>query len=143
MRTTADRVRHSICFEVFGLFLSVPLASWAFNMPMHNIGPFGVGMAIWAMLWNYIFNLSFDRIIVRMGRRLDDRPPSLRILHGILFESGFIFIAIPAIMYLMHVGFLQAVTMEFGFAMFYVIYAIFYNWAYDRIFPIPMQPEAV
>jgi len=143
MRTTMDRIRHSVCFEVFGLFLSVPLASWAFNIPVKHMGPFGVGMAIWAMVWNYIFNVSFDHIIVRMGRRLDDRPLGLRILHGTLFESGFIFTAIPAIMYLMHVGLLQAIMMEIGFAGFYLVYAIIYNWLYDLIFPIPMQTEPI
>ncbi len=143
MRSTADRIRHSVFFEVFGLFLSVPLASWAFNMPVHTMGPFGIGMAIWAMVWNYLFNLGFDRVILSLGRRLDDRPLGLRILHGTLFESGFIFTAIPAIMLLMHVGFMQAVMMEAGFAIFYLIYAIIYNWAYDRIFPIPLEPEPV
>jgi uncharacterized membrane protein len=143
MRTTADRIRHTLCFEVFGLLLSVPLASWAFNMPVRHMGPFGIGMAVWAMVWNYIFNLGFDHTLVRLGRRLDDRPAWLRVLHGTLFESGFIFIAIPAIMYLMHVGFIRAVMMEIGFALFYLVYAIVYNWVYDRVFPIPMEEEPI
>ncbi|MGL5471006.1 MAG: chlorhexidine efflux transporter [Shewanella sp.] len=32
--------------------------------------------------------------------------------------------------------------MDMGFVIFYLVYAFFYNWAYDRMFPIPAAATA-
>ena len=46
MRTAADRIRHAISFELIGLALIIPLGSWAFSVPVTDIGIVGVVLVI-------------------------------------------------------------------------------------------------
>ena len=38
MRSTADRIRHAVSFEIIGLVLVTPAGAALFDMPMHDIG---------------------------------------------------------------------------------------------------------
>ncbi|MBP55374.1 MAG: hypothetical protein CMG88_12570, partial [Marinobacter sp.] len=60
MKSTRDRVRQAISFEVIGLLLSVPLAAVTFGFDMGRTGVLGVVGATIATIWNYLFNLGFD-----------------------------------------------------------------------------------
>lgn len=57
MRSTKDRVRQAISFEVIGLLLSVPLAALTFGFDIGKTGVPGVVGDTIATLWNYLFNL--------------------------------------------------------------------------------------
>jgi uncharacterized membrane protein len=43
----------------------------------------------------------------------------------------------PLIAWYLGVSLLQAFMMDVSFALFYLVYAFVFNWAYDRIFPLP------
>ena len=36
-------------------------------------------------------------------------------------------------------GLLEALLLDLGFVLFYLVYAFIYNWSYDKVFPIPGQ----
>ena len=61
MRSTRDRIRHAILFEVFGLALIIPLGTVLFDLHTSDMGVIGFGSALVAMAWNYVYNLGFDR----------------------------------------------------------------------------------
>ena len=44
MRSPLDRLRHAVSFELLALLLIVPLGSWLFHMPMHDIGLVAISM---------------------------------------------------------------------------------------------------
>lgn len=46
VRTTGDRRRHAIAFEVLGLALCVPLAVWVFDLQVHEAGPLTLGLLV-------------------------------------------------------------------------------------------------
>jgi uncharacterized membrane protein len=82
MRTTRDRIRHAISFELIGLALITPLGAWAFGMPVADIGVVGVGAATLATVWKYIYNLGFDAAMQRLtgGTR---KSIAVRISHAV------------------------------------------------------------
>lgn len=136
MRRTADRVRHAISFEIVGLMLITPLGAWAFAMPLHSIGLLAIVAATLATLWNYVFNLMFDHAMRRW--RGDVRKAiKHRVLHAVLFELGLLVVLVPVIAWHLGVSLMAAFVMDVSFALFYLVYAFVFNWAYDVIFPVP------
>ncbi|KQV84529.1 PACE efflux transporter [Rhizobium sp. Root1220] len=144
MRSTSDRVRHAISFELIGLAMITPLGAWAFGMSMSDIGVVGIASATIATGWNYLYNLGFDNAMQRLtgGTR---KTVAIRVAHAVLFEGGLLVALLPLIAWYLGVSLLQAFMMDVSFALFYLVYAFVFNWAYDRIFPLPewqQTPEA-
>ena len=136
MRTLSDRIRHAISFEVIALLLVVPLGTVAFDHPVQDIGIITVVSATVAMLWNLIYNMLFDRGMQRLiGTTVKTRR--VRVLHAIAFEAGLLVILLPFIAIYLGISLWQALVMDLSFAAFYMVYAYVFNWAYDRLFPLP------
>ncbi|QCO55368.1 hypothetical protein EOK75_06020 [Pseudorhodobacter turbinis] len=55
MRTSYDRIRHALCFEIIGLLLIVPLGAMGFGMNAQDIG------AIWTWTCPDLVPVSFER----------------------------------------------------------------------------------
>ena len=140
MRTTRDRIRHAISFEIIGLILVTPFGAWAFGLPMHDIGVIGIAGATIATLWNYVYNFGFDHIMQRLAG--DTRKTTLvRMLHAVLFETGLLLVLLPLFAWYLGISLWQAFLMDVSFALFYMGYAYVFNWAYDRLFPLPEWQE--
>ncbi|MDQ1077928.1 PACE efflux transporter [Pseudoroseomonas cervicalis] len=141
MRTTRDRIRHAFLFEVIGLALIIPLGGLVFGLPAETMGVIGLGSAMAATLWNYVYNLGFDRAMQRwLGHT--NKSLRLRVLHALLFEAGLLLILMPPIAWYLGITLLQAFVMDAAIAGFYVAYAFLFNLAYDRAFPLPQWQEA-
>ena len=141
MRTTRDRIRHAISFEVIGLAIVTPLAAWAFDKPLHDIGIVGFVSATLATGWNYLYNLMFDHAMQRIrGSTLKTTP--IRLLHTVMFEAGLLVVLLPFIAWYLSIGLWEAFLMDISFAIFYMVYAFVFNWAYDRLFPLPEWKNA-
>jgi uncharacterized membrane protein len=142
MRTTRDRIRHAISFEIIGLAIFTPLAALVFGLPIEHVGVVGVVSATLATGWNYIYNLGFDHLMQRFrgGTR---KTLALRVAHAVMFEFGLLVVLLPFIAWYLGVTIWQALVMDIAFALFYLVYAFFFNLAYDRVFPLPeWQHEA-
>lgn len=137
MRTFRDRVRHAVMFELLGLAIFTPGAAILFNQPVAHMGVIGVVSATAATLWNFVYNLAFDKTMLRL-RGTVHKTLSLRLLHTALFEAGLIVILIPFIAWYLGIGLLAALIMDIAVVAFYLVYAFAFNLAYDRAFPIPM-----
>jgi uncharacterized membrane protein len=120
MRTTFDRIRHAVSFEIIGILLATPLGVLVFNLHAADSAIIIVSSATIAILWNYIYNLGFDRV-----------------LHALLFELGLLALLMPLIALYLGISLWQALLMDVAFALFYMGYAFCFNWAYDRLFPLP------
>lgn len=136
MRTTADRIRQAVAFELIGLALITPLIAWGFGHPMSEIGVIGIGGATIATVWNYLFNLGFDHALRRLTGGTRKSLP-VRIVHALLFEAGLLVVLMPFIAWYLDVSLLEAFLMDVSLALFYVVYAFLFTWAYDRLFPVP------
>jgi uncharacterized membrane protein len=140
MRSTKDRIRHALSFEIIGLLMVTPLGAYFFHMPMEHMGVAALVGATIATLWNYVYNLAYDRVMLRL---LGHVRKSLRqrILHATLFELGLLLALMPFFAWYLQISLLQALVMDLGFAGFYLVYAFVFNWAYDVVFPVPSLPS--
>ncbi|MFN3954953.1 MAG: PACE efflux transporter [Pararhodobacter sp.] len=136
MRSTLDRIRHALAFEIIGLALLAPLGAWIYGVPMSDMGVVGLVGASVATLWNYVYNLGFDHAMQRLrGSTL--KTWRLRVLHAVVFEAGLLAALLPFIVWYLQIGLWQAFLMDLGVAGFYLVYAFAFNLAYDRLFPLP------
>ena len=135
MRTTKDRIRHTLGFEIIGLIIFVPLASLVSGFDSHLLGSMAIVGSIIAMLWNYFYNWVFDQVLLKMRGKVD-KTVVLRILHAFLFEGGLLSLYLPLIAWYLHITLWSAFMMGVSMATFYLVYAFFYNLSYDKAFPI-------
>ncbi len=141
MRSAFDRLRHAISFEVIALILVIPAGAILFNVPLHDFGVVGIVSATLATLWNLGYNVLFDLALQRLtGTTLKSRI--VRVLHALAFEAGLLMVLLPFIAWYLQISLWQAFVMDVSFALFYMVYAFGFNWAYDRLFPLPEWQKA-
>ncbi|MES1945345.1 hypothetical protein PC39_14557 [Salinisphaera sp. PC39] len=135
MRSIADRIRHAVCFEVIGVLMVGPLASWAFDAELMRVGSLAIALSLVATAWNYVYNLWFDHAMWRMLGRVR-KTLSERVLHAFIFEFGMLLLTLPPVMWWLDRGVIQALNMSLSLMVFYLVYTYVYNLAYDWLFPI-------
>ena len=135
MRTHRDRIRHAVGFEMIALLLSIPIMSFFFSFDIKDIGVIAIVGSIMATIWNYGFNIVFDKGMVRF-KRSTFKTPAIRVLHVLLFESGLLMLYLPMVAWYLGISLWQAFIMDASLVGFYLFYNLSYNWAYDKIFPI-------
>lgn len=141
MRGFWDRMRHTVLFEVIALTIVAVFGSWITGHSLQEIGALGLILSVIAMGWNFVYNWLFDRWYVA-NRGSQPRTIAMRITHAVLFEVGLLGAGILAIMWWLQMSFVQALLLDIGFALFFLVYAFVYNWVYDQIFPLPLAKAA-
>lgn len=141
MRTTLDRIRHAILFELVGLVLMIGGGSILTGFDVHALGVTGIVSSLVATAWNYVYNLGFDLAMLRLRGSVIKTHP-LRALHALLFEGGLLVLLLPFVAWMLGVSLWQAFLFDLAIAIFYIVYGYAYNWAYDRVFPMPEAREA-
>ncbi|MFK0166465.1 PACE efflux transporter [Rhizobium sp. NPDC090279] len=139
MRSFKDRVRHAVMFELIGLAIFTPSAALLFDQPVEHMGIVGIISATAATVWNFIYNFGFDKAMLRIRGSVKKTIP-IRIAHTALFEAGLIIVLIPFIAWYLGISLMAALAMDIAIVAFYLVYAFVFNIAYDRVYPIGMQP---
>ena len=135
-RSFSDRVRHALSFEIIGLAIFTPLATLAFDKPVADMGMIGLISSTVATLWNFVFNVGFDRAMLRMtGSAVKSMP--VRVLHTLMFEGGLLVLLVPMIAWYLAIPLMAALMMDLAIMLFYLVYTFFFNIAYDRVYPLP------
>ncbi len=134
MRSTADRIRQALSFELIGLLIVTPLFAWLFDHTMSEMGLLVLLGATAATAWNYIFNLTFDHVL-NWWRGDTHKTMVLRIAHAVLFEATLLVLLLPLFAWWLGISLQAALVMELTFAGFYMVYAFVFTWGYDTLFP--------
>lgn len=141
MRSFMDRVRHATMFEIIGLAIFIPGSAFILDKPAAEMGVIGVVSATTATVWNFLFNLGFDKAMLRFTGSVN-KSMAVRVLHAILFEAGLIVLLIPFIAWYLGISLITALVMDIAIVVFYLVYAFVFNIAYDRLFPLQLGHEA-
>ncbi|NLS11834.1 PACE efflux transporter [Vibrio sp. SM6] len=128
--TRKERIFHMVLFEVIALAILTIAAMIITGKDPLSMSGLAITLSLIAMVWNYAYNLLFDRW--HPGDRLK-RTKRIRLLHGIGFELGMIALSFPVIMWMTGFGFFHVLIMDMGFVAFFFTYAIIYNWVYDIV----------
>lgn len=135
MRTIRDRIRHVTAFQIIGMAISIPGTALLFNQPVEHMGIVGVVSATTATAWNFIYNLLFDHVMLRVRGSVIKTTP-IRFLHTALFEVGLITTLVPFIAWYLGTTLIEALAMDLAIVGFYLVYAFVFNIGYDLLFPV-------
>lgn len=141
MRNLRDRIRHALLFEGIGLVFLIGGAWLLTGMDPHALGVVGVVSSLIATGWNFVYNLGFDTAMRRLRGSVVKTHP-IRALHAVLFEGGLLILLLPFVAWMLELTLWQAFLFDLGVAAFYLVYGYLFNWAYDRIFPLPEMRAA-
>ncbi|MAY61597.1 MAG: hypothetical protein CML29_05245 [Rhizobiales bacterium] len=141
MRTTKDRIRQALSFEIIGLVIVTPLFAWLFSRPMDQTGILALMGATAATAWNYLFNWGFDTLLDRFRGDVN-KTFALRIVHAIAFELTLLVILLPLFAWWLGITLLEAFYIDIAFAAFYMAYAFVFTWGYDAVFPPDSTSDA-
>lgn len=135
MRTFRDRVRHALLFEAVALAIFIPGSAALFDQPLDHMGVIGIASATIATLWNFVFNVGFDRAMLRLRGSIE-KTMAIRVAHTVLFEAGLVVMLIPLIAWTLGIGLRAALLMDVAIVIFYLVYGFLFNIVYDRMFPV-------
>lgn len=130
--TRNERIFHAVLFELIALAIIVPAASLITGKGSSDLALVGIGLSMYTVIWDYIYNLYFDRWF---GGNRAERSLAMRLGHTVGFEGGLIFISLPVIAWFLEITLLQALMLEAGFLVFFLFYATGFNWLYDKVQP--------
>lgn len=128
--TAWERVFHAVLFEFFAIIFTVILTSWLTDHSAAALTSVIVLISVIAMVWNFIFNWLFDKIVT--GERVK-RGLGIRILHSLLFEGGLLIFTLPLVMYMLNITLWHAFVMDIGMTLFVLVYSVIFNWIYDHL----------
>ncbi|KAB2695209.1 PACE efflux transporter [Brucella intermedia] len=141
MRSFMDRVRHAMMFEIIGLAIFIPGSAFILDKPAAEMGVIGIVSATTATVWNFLFNLGFDKAMLRFTGSVS-KSMIVRVLHATLFEGGLVVLLIPFIAWYLGISLIAALVMDIAIVVFYLVYAFVFNIAYDKLFPLPVGQAA-
>ncbi|MBD8512786.1 PACE efflux transporter [Photobacterium sp. WH77] len=141
MRTHWDRIRHAVGFELIALVLITLVLSQGFGFDMAKIGLLGIVFSVIATVWNYVYNLWFDKAMLKYAGHVH-KSTKHRMVHALGFELCLLWLTLPIMAWWLEIGLWQALVMDIGLVIFYLIYAYVYNLTYDKVFPLPETQTA-
>ncbi|QKF86496.1 PACE efflux transporter [Campylobacter blaseri] len=125
-----ERVLHSFIFEIFAILITIIFLNFVSKSAMETKVGVSLIISLAAVSWNFIFNLMFDKIFT--GERIK-RGFGVRVLHASLFELGFLLFTVPFVAFAMDTSFVAAFFINIGITLIILVFAIVYNWVYDRV----------
>ena len=124
-----ERIFHAVVFELTALTILIPLSALITGQGSGDLAMVGAGLSLLAVVWNYQYNILFDRLF---GSDRSGRSAKIRLLHTTGFEGGLVFVSIPAIAWILEITLWQALILDIGFLVFFFIYTMVFNWCYDK-----------
>lgn len=102
---------------------------------VHTAGLVAVAASAIAIMWNLVFNTLFEAWEARQA--VKGRSLKRRIAHAIGFEGGLIIFLVPLIAWWFNTTLLEALVMDLGLVVFFLVYTFVFNWGFDRVFGLP------
>ncbi len=122
-------------FEALAIvFTTVGLTVFAGHDSSHSWAA-AVASSTIAFLWNFVFNGLFERWEARQPRR--GRSFGRRAAHAIGFEGGLVMMLVPLFAWWLDISLWDALVLDFGLIVFFMIYTYLFNLLFDRIFGLP------
>jgi len=135
------RVLQAILYEALAIAFVGPVLSAVFDEPPASTLGLAVVLSSIALAWNYVFNTLFERWESRQAVR--GRSWARRLVHGLGFEGGLVVILVPVMALWLNTSPLNAFLANLGLLGFFLVYALAFTWAFDRVFGLPESASGV
>lgn len=98
-------------------------------------GAVAVVISVIAVVWNLVWNYSFEAWEVR--QTVKGRSVKRRLVHAIGFEAGLAIMTIPLLAWWLSMSLVEAFWLDVGLLIFFLVYTFIFNWCFDGIFGLP------
>lgn len=132
MSPVVRRIIYVTSYELFAvLFSTAGLVLLGFGGG--SSGLLAVVASTIALVWNYIWTSLFEAWEGRQESRTRTLPR--RVAHAVGFEGGLVVFLLPALAWILNVSLLEALRLEAGLLVFFLIYTFVYAWVFDKVLP--------
>ncbi|MFY8117150.1 MAG: PACE efflux transporter [Roseateles sp.] len=122
-------------YELFAVALtSAGLTLLAGSSPGHA-GIAAVASSAIALVWNLVYTHLFEAWEARQATR--GRNLRRRVAHAVGFEGGLVVMLVPLFAWWLDISLWQALLLDFGLIVFFLVYTFVFNLAFDRLFGLP------
>ena len=139
MQGVKRRIVYVGLYELFAIVLSAILLQLMSGAGASSLG-IAVVTSIVAIVWNLVFNNLFE--YWERYRTTKGRSIGVRILHALGFEGGLVIFLLPIIALWLNVSVLEALMLELGLLVFFLVYTFVFNWVFDAVFGLPAAATA-
>lgn len=141
MQGTRRRLVYVGLYELIAVVLAGTALALMSGQGLGHTGALAVVMSMVAIGWNVVFNHFFERWEARQA--VKGRSFKRRAAHAVGFEIGLLIMLVPIIAWWLGVGLWQALVMDIGMALFFLVYTFIFNWCFDRVFGLPASAQPV
>ncbi|KVC94268.1 hypothetical protein WI76_25310 [Burkholderia ubonensis] len=141
MQGLPRKITQAILFEAIAIACISPAIAALFGEGLVYSGALSATMSAIALLWNMVYNTLFERWEATRVQRT--RTLGRRIIHACGFEGGLIFILVPVVAWWLDISWFDAFLVDLGLFAFFFCYAFVFQWAFDRVFDVPVATKEV
>ena len=135
MRGTRRRVVHALVFEVIAIAIVTVAFAALTGADSGHSGVLAAACSLVAMGWNMAYNKLFESWEARQAIR--QRGVLRRAVHATGFEGGLVVLLVPLIAWWLDLGLWDALVLDVGLMVFFLLYGYAYNWLFDHLFGLP------
>lgn len=135
MQGPTRRIVYVTLYEVIAIIASSAGMALLLGVPAGHAGALSVMASAVAVAWNLVFNTLFEAWEARQTVRT--RSLGRRIAHALGFEGGLILVLVPLMAWWLGIGLIEALTLDIGLVLFFLVYTFVFTWAFDRVFGLP------
>ena len=136
-RSAKERFVQAVLYEIIALVLLTPVYSFALDLPMDNSFETLAMISLAVIIWVWIYNTIFDRMMyARLGLLAHEKTPRIRLFHAALYEVTITFIAVPIILYMSGKPVWVALLADIAFSFVFASYTYVFYLIYDRLRPV-------
>ncbi|RZL07811.1 MAG: PACE efflux transporter [Rubrivivax sp.] len=139
MQGTMRRLVYVGLYELIAVVMAGTALALMSGQGLVHTGSLAVVMSVVAVVWNVVFNHFFERWEAR--QTVKGRSFKRRAAHAVGFEIGLLIMLVPIIAWWLEVGLWEALVMDVGMALFFLVYTFVFNWCFDRVFGLPASAQ--
>lgn len=129
------RVVYVALYELIAIVVATAGLALLLDQGAGHAGVVAVAASAIAVVWNVVFNWAFEHWEARQSVR--GRSPARRVAHAIGFEGGLVMFLVPLMAWWFGVSLWQALMLDAGMVVFFLVYTFVFNWAFDQLFGLP------
>lgn len=135
MSPAIRRIVYVLSYELVAILLTTVGFS-VLGFGAGKSGVMAIAASTIAMVWNYVWTSLFEAWEKRQESHT--RTLARRIAHTIGFECGLVILLLPVVAWLLRVSLLEALVLETGLLVFFLVHTFLFAWMFDKV--APLQP---
>jgi uncharacterized membrane protein len=137
IRNFRERIFQAVTCELGGILIATPLYALVAGAGPQESLVLIVTLSVVATVWVLVHNTIFDLVEWRLTHRsASDRPRTLRMAHAVSLEVTLMILTVPVIWIMGGHSFWQAIALDLGLSLVYLIYVYVFHLAYDWVRPV-------